>query len=285
MRRFLRDGKHQFSWKNSYNVFISKVLQKISGRGRSDMLSWGMAVACIAGLTGVASAIVFTVNPVQVRLSAHTRSMTLTLKNESPEPSRFQVSVFAWDQKPNGEMVLTPTEDILAFPALLTLDPTKERMLRVGMEIPPAEKEQTYRVFVEEMPPEETPHQEKASEVRFVTRLGIPIFIAPPRPVTQGQIDNYRVVNGTFTFRVRNMGNVHFTTKTTIVTGKGSGGETVFSRQTNGWYVLAGGTREYTLEIPRSECLKTSTITVTVEADETSLQGEFRPLSGSCGAD
>ena len=61
------------------------------------MLSWGMAVAvaCVAGLTGVASAIVFTVNPVQVRLSAHTRSMTLTLKNESPEPSRFQVSVFA----------------------------------------------------------------------------------------------------------------------------------------------------------------------------------------------
>ena len=250
-------------------------------------VSWGMAVAgaCFVGLTAVASAIVFHVNPVQVRLSAHTRSMTLTLKNESSEPSRFQVSVFAWDQKPNGEMVLTPTEDILAFPALLTLGPTKERLLRVGMAVPPAEKEQTYRVFIEEMPPEETPHQEKASAVRFVTRLGIPIFIAPPRPVTQGQIDNYRIVNGTFTFHVRNTGNVHFTVKTTSVIGTGSGGETVFSRQTNGWYVLAGGARDYTLEIPRPDCLKTSTITVTVEADETSLQGEFRPLPGSCGAD
>jgi len=244
-----------------------------------------VAMACVAGLTGVASAIVFSVNPVQVRLSAQTRSMTLTLKNESSETSRFQVSVFAWDQKPNGEMVLTPTEDILAFPALLTLGPTKERMLRVGMAVPPAEKEQTYRVFIEEMPPEDTPHQEKASAVRFVTRLGIPIFIAPPRPVTQGQIDNYRVVNGTFTFRVRNTGNVHFTVKTTSVLGTGSGGETVFSRQTNGWYVLAGGVHEYTLEIPRPDCLKTSTIAVTVEADETSLQGEFRPLPGSCGAD
>jgi len=244
-----------------------------------------MAVACVAGFTGVTSAVVFHVNPVQVHLSAHTHSMTLTLKNESSEPSRFQVSVFAWDQKPDGEMVLTPTEDILVFPALLTLGPTKERMLRVGMAVPPAEKEQTYRVFIEEMPPEDTPHQGKASAVRFVTRLGIPIFIAPPRPVTQGQIDNYRVMNGTFTFRVHNTGNVHFMAKTTSVLGKGSGGETVFSRQTNGWYVLAGGVREYALEIPQPDCLKTSLIVITVEADETALQGEFRPLPGSCGAD
>jgi len=244
-----------------------------------------IAVACVAGLTGVVSASVFNVNPVQVRLSAQTRSMTLTLKNESAETSRFQVSVFAWDQKPNGEMVLTPTEDILAFPALLTLGPTKERMLRVGMAVPPAEKELTYRVFIEEMPSEDTSHQEKASAVRFVTRLGIPIFIAPPRPVRQGQIDNYRVANGTFTFHVRNTGNVHFTAKTTSVIGTGSGGETVFSRQTNGWYVLAGGVHEHTLEIPRLDCLKTSTITVTVEADEISLRGEFRLLPGNCGAD
>jgi fimbrial chaperone protein len=265
-------------------------LRKSSGSMRhvlTSRISWGMAVvvAGVVGLTGVASAIVFNVNPVQVRLSAHTRSATLTLKNESAEASRFQVSVFAWDQKPNGEMALTPTEDILAFPALLTLGPTTERMLRVGMAVPPAEQERTYRVFIEEMPPEETPHQEKAHEIRFITRLGIPIFIAPPRPVIQGQIDNYQIVNGTFTFRVRNTGNVHFTAKTTSVVGTGSGGETVFSRQTNGWYILAGGTREYTLEIPRSDCLKTNTITVTVKADETSLQGEFRPLPGSCGAE
>ena len=244
-----------------------------------------MAVACIAGLTAIASAGVFNVNPVQVRLSAQTRSMTLTLKNESSETSRFQVSVFAWDQKPNGEMVLTPTEDILAFPALLSLGPTKERMLRVGMAVPPAEKEQTYRVFIEEMPPEDTSRQEKASAVRFVTRLGIPIFIAPPRPVTQGQIDNYRVVNGTFTFRVSNTGNVHFTVKMTSVIGTGSEGETVFSRQTNGWYVLAGEVHEHTLELPRLDCLKTNTITVNVVADEISLRGEFRPLPGSCGVD
>jgi hypothetical protein len=69
------------------------------------------------------------------------------------------------------------------------------------------------------------------------------------------------------------------------VIGTGSGGETVFSRQTNGWYVLAGGIHEHTLEIPRIDCLKTSTITVTVEADEISLRGEFRLLPGNCGAD
>jgi len=279
MRRFLGHGKRP-SW-------VHRLTKHTGRKLAAPKISWGMAmaVACVAGFAGVTSAVVFNVNPVQVRLSAHTRSMTLTLKNESSEPSRFQVSVFAWDQKPDGEIMLTPTEDILVFPALLTLGPTKERMLRVGMAVPPTEKEQTYRVFIEEMPPEDTPNQEKASAVRFVTRLGIPIFIAPPQPVTQGQIDNYRVVNGTFTFRVRNTGNVHFVAKTTSVLGTGSGGETVFSRQTNGWYVLAGGVREYTLEIPRPDCLKTSIIVVTVETDETSLQGEFRPLPGSCRAD
>jgi P pilus assembly chaperone PapD len=65
----------------------------------------------------------FTVEPTQIVFSNRTNSVLLTLRNESTETLRFELSVFKWDQSPSGEMQLEGTEDIVFFPALLTLAP------------------------------------------------------------------------------------------------------------------------------------------------------------------
>src|SRR5262245_59654011 len=105
-------------------------------------------LALVAVLTGSAAAqATFTISRVQVFLSPAVKSEVLTLANVSAAPLRFQLNVFAWDQSPQGEMVLTPTRDIVFFPPLLTLAPGEQRNIRVGTATPPGSSEKTFRLF------------------------------------------------------------------------------------------------------------------------------------------
>ncbi len=77
------------------------------------------AVSCLA-VAPSASAATFSVNPTQIYLSGRATSSLLTLRNDSTEMLRFQLSAFAWTQSAAGEIELGPTEDVVFFPALLT---------------------------------------------------------------------------------------------------------------------------------------------------------------------
>jgi hypothetical protein len=47
----------------------------------------------------------------------------MTVRNDGDQRLRLQVNVMAWDQNNQGEMVLNPTDDIIFYPNLLTLEP------------------------------------------------------------------------------------------------------------------------------------------------------------------
>src|SRR6266540_6776873 len=88
---------------------------------------------CVLGVLAgprLAGASSFAVNPTQIQLSAKVSSALLTVKNESDDSLRFQITAFAWAQNAKGEMQLTPTEDVVFFPALLTLAGKQERKIR-----------------------------------------------------------------------------------------------------------------------------------------------------------
>ena len=78
------------------------------------------AVAALALMTltaaSSASAATFTVNPTQIFLSGKTTTALLTLRNDSDDSLRFQLTAFAWQQTPTGELSLTPTQDVVFFP-------------------------------------------------------------------------------------------------------------------------------------------------------------------------
>jgi len=227
----------------------------------------------------VAHGSAFQVSPVRITLSAQSKSALLSVRNESNEKLRFQVAVFAWDQNRQGEMVLKPTEDIVFFPVLLSVDPGEQRVVRVGTAGSTAATEKAYRMFVEELPPLE---KAKENQIRVLTKMGVPIFFQPSKSLVHGQIEEMIVRRSDFSFEVKNAGNVHLLPREVQVIGSGSTGAVLFERQVQAWYILAGGSREYRLAIPRETCAKIKHLTVEVKMEEKTLRENFSLPPGSC---
>ena len=223
----------------------------------------------------------FTLSPVRVFLSHTAHSQTLTLRNESDQPISFQVSASEWHQNPDGSMALTPTDDVVFFPVLLKLKPGEARNLRVGLTVPPAPVEKTYRLFVEELAEPRKAAADGAPSVRFLTKMGVPIFLEPPAPESVGQISNISVAGGKLSFEVANRGNRHFVLQKVTVRGDGV---VPFRREVNGWYVLAGENRSYNFDIPKSECLRTHELTIEAQTDDSSFSGSSVVDAAACSA-
>ncbi|MFZ0889693.1 MAG: fimbria/pilus periplasmic chaperone [Candidatus Binataceae bacterium] len=248
-----------------------------------------IAAACwlLIALGGIASAATFSIDPVQVYLSGRDTSQTLTLHYDGTGPSRFQVAAYAWDQSADGAEVLTPTKDIFFFPVLLTMKPGEEHKLRVSRAVLPAIAEKTYRLYIEQLPPPQV--ASKPAEVRFVTRMSLPVFVEPVNGSAQGKIDNITLANGKLSLSIENTGNVHLKANTIRVIGR-SDAEQPFTRQTSGWYVLAGERRDYQLDIPAGDCRKIHTLSVEVETEQgaagktSAVKADFTPPPGSCGS-
>ena len=205
------------------------------------------------------------VTPIQLRLSPQTTKAMLTLRNDGPETVRYQVSATSWNQTSRGELQLAPTSEVLFFPALFTLKPGEERNVRVGVGTPFGLVEKTYRVFVEELPPTERPAQ-PSSEVRVLTRVGVPVFLQPLRAVERRSIEGLEARGGRASFRVANQGTVHFREDAVKLRGVDAAGAVLFEREQRGWYVLAGGALDYDFELPKS-CPGLAALLASVTAD------------------
>jgi len=208
------------------------------------------------------------VSPIKVELSPTLTKSLLILRNDGTEAVRYQVSVHAWSQGPKGEIQLAPTKDIVALPTLFALKPGEERNVRIGVASPFGNIEKTYRVFIEELPPAEKPSQ-PVSQVRVLTRVGVPVFLAPARVVEKRTIEGISVAHGSVHFRVVNGGTAHFREETVRVRGLDATGKELFTRDQRGWYVLAGGSLQHDVELPK-ECggLTTLVAQVTTEKGE-----------------
>jgi fimbrial chaperone protein len=245
----------------------------------------GVVVLLAFGLfpAGLVGATTFRVSPIALSLSASSTSGLLTISNESDETLRFQLAAYRWSQGTGGEMELEPTDDVVLFPRLLTLEPRKERKIRVGAVVAFAASEKTYRVFVEELPSAEVASPfSGVPGVRVLTRMGIPIFLRPSKAQANGAIVNPGVEQGRLSFQVRNNGNVHLMLETVSLRGIGEGGETVIDKQIEGWYVLAGGIRQYDLVLPPEECGRVRTLRIEARTESGILSDRLDLRPGAC---
>jgi len=242
-----------------------------------------LLLGCLLGLGSSADASSFTVNPITVVLSGKDQSALLTLQSQTSEEIRFKIFVQEWNQSPQGEMQLKNTKDIVVYPGLLTLAPNEERKLRIGSTVPAGAAERSYRVFVEELPPLRALQTANKSEVKVLTKMGVPIFVRPEKPVAAGIVEGMGLTKRKLAFTLKNTGNVHFLPQSVRIKALDGKGVAVFEKDVEGWYVLAGGTRVWEVEIPKDACAKSKAISVAVESADANFSGRLDVPAAGCG--
>lgn len=219
----------------------------------------------LGGQAGYAHASAFSVSPTRLVLAPGSTSAVLTLSNNSAHAVRFQLSAFAWDQTEDGRMQLAATKDIVFYPPLLTIDPGQSRRIRIGAVTPFAAIEKTYRLFVEELPQADEPVPAEGIHVR--TKMGVPIFLRGPKPTTHTQVESLQLGDEAVSFHVGNSGTAHVVLQRVEIRGLAAGGEQVFTRSIDGWYLLAGHRRRFEVPVSKADCARVTTIAVVAESD------------------
>ncbi len=243
---------------------------------------WALVVAILGlGLAqaGVAVASTFEVNPIRLSLSESSASDHLTVRNVSQEPLRFQVSAFTWNQDRAGAMKLVATQDIVVYPSIIAVKPGETRSIRVGTLARFGPKEQSYRIFVEELPPM---GGSPSNGIRVLTRFGIPLFLQPTAtPAATPRIHDLTMTGRTFKFALENDGNAHFLTKHVRIQAQDSSGGVLLESELPAWYILAGAGRNYSFDLPVPLC-GASRLVVTIDAGKQPMQSTLPITPESC---
>ncbi len=227
----------------------------------------------------------FAVSPIKLFFDRQTRSAIVSVSNDAAEPLVVQMSLVRWTQDAEARDVYTESEDFQFFPRLMTIPPKDKRAIRIGVRAPPAGSgELTYRLFINEVL--EPKEKVAAPMVRLAFRFALPIFVSPVTSTPLGEI-------GATTFEagvdkntgktvvgvtVRNTGTENFRIESIRMASPQ--GETI--KESGGWYLLPGVSRDHALIIDPVDCGKIKQLELTVKADKLALKKLLDVPSASC---
>jgi len=243
---------------------------------------WLIAVA-LAGLARATQAAEFTINPLQVTLDRATRASEIAVRNDDSAALRMQVQAMSWRQDASGQDQYEPADGLLYFPRAMEIPPGETRIIRVGVRAAPATIEETYRVFVEELPPATpaTPVAGSAS-LQVLLRVGVPVFVAPAQANPKTEITRLELRGATAEWVVANTGNVHLRAERVELTGVARDGTTLFTQPFQERYFLAGVAKTLRFDIPPEKCSQLAALEAAVVGENLDLKRKLDVALGSC---
>jgi fimbrial chaperone protein len=210
--------------------------------------------------------------PTKLLIEGGKKTDVLKVTNEGDDKITVQVEAMKWSQGEGGKDIYEPTEDIVLFPKIFTLEKGKECLLRVGARNRKAEtKEAAYRVFLQQI----AVSKPGDSQLVFALRLSVPVFIRPVKEVKEWGIEKVELSEGTLLINIKNSGNSHLVVSKMKATGIDASNQEAFKKEEAGWYVLPGVVRTFAMKIPRQECLNSSVIKITSEVGESSKEAKL----------
>ena len=192
------------------------------------------------------------------------------------------IKAYRWTQADAGKDHYAETEDLIIFPRALTLAAGEERFVRVGLATPSGPKEQAFRIYMEEQPINEE-QAPKAATARILMRLGIPVFAQPLNPEAILTVHELILSKGVLQHTLTNNGNAFVTAEQITINGNDEKGTELFASNLGGAYLLAGSTRTFEVAIPKSQCGKVTSVSVTTRSEGKDKLNKLNMASGSCG--
>lgn len=214
--------------------------------------------------------------PIRLDLGVKEKSGVIRIINDDSTPMPLQMSAAEWTQDENGKDVYTPSEDLVFFPRVMTVEAQAERIIRVGVRNPALVSEKTFRLFVEQIP---VPNDSAGAQVAVAIKFGVPIFVTPPEKKISGQMEPVSFNNEELTVPVKNTGNSYFRVTTVTARGLDAAGQEVFTESLTGWYLLHGVRRTHQLAIASADCRKAVKIDVEAKTDQKIKFAETLPIT------
>ncbi|MGH8865301.1 MAG: fimbrial biogenesis chaperone [Burkholderiales bacterium] len=207
----------------------------------------GLLIGCLWGAQSVYTGS-FEFTPLRANLSQQTSTEVITVKNNGDAAVVVQLQVLQWAMDGDRD-VYTDSDEVLATPPIFTLPVAASQVVRVGLTQPvDARREQTYRLFFEEVPP---PPEPGYQGLRVALRVGLPIFVAPGSQLPAHPQLNWRALRSgqkEVKLRVTNIGNAH--SQIIVLALRPTAGASALAEIKAPGYILAGQAREWVVRLP-----------------------------------
>lgn len=225
----------------------------------------------------------YAVSPLRIELDREARSSVVTLTNSGNDRMDFQISVMEWAQDADGRERYTPSNEIVFFPKILSLQPGESRVVRVGVQAIPVATERTFRLFIEPLQIQPKEALQPGANIAVNLRFALPVFVKPPQRVAAGDIEEVMLQKGVLKLVVRNTGNEHLRMEDGLaVTGRDAAGAEVFTDRIESRYVLAGMSRPIAFTLPKGVCARLATLEITARAEQLALGRTLDVNRSSC---
>ncbi len=248
---------------------------------RSSAISLA-AVAVLLALGGAARASDYSVSPIPVAVPIGTKTAAMTVRNRGSQPLHLAVRVFDWKQTADSALVLTPNTALVVYPRSLTVAPSTQQTVRIGLPATSGSQEIAYRVLFEELPNPSALTGVKGAGVLVRTNIGVPLFLEPASATAAQKISGAAIKHTSLDLKLENDGDVHIEPTTVTAVGTDASGKQTFSVTTPGWYILRGATRGFTFTIPAAACASTTTITASAGTGHNLFKGSTTQITRSC---
>lgn len=210
----------------------------------------------------------FVVSPVRLDLGPTSRSGAIKVRNDGKDKIGFQLEAMEWRQDAAGKDQYVPTQELVFFPKIMSVEPGDEGVIRVGARTPLVETEKTYRLFIQELPGTVKKSENSTAQVNFLIRFGAPVFVGPMKPQDGLTLENVGMLKGAVSLSARNGGNRHQIIQGIHLKGADAAGKELYALTLSDRYLLAGTSKAFSAEVPAAQCALLASLTVEVKTDK-----------------
>lgn len=213
-----------------------------------------------------ASAGTFAINPTRLTFLTMT-SGDVAITNVGQESVRLSVHAFDWSQDDRNAEILSSTKNVVYYPQIFTLAPGASQRIRIGVLESPSTSERAYRLIVNELPAFVTPGAAGTAGVHFLSRVDIPVLLAPTvRAVTAPELGDLTVHGNTLDLVLANKGTTHIEQSKVSIVARGASGATIWRTTANAFYILADSRITLSTRISPQEFRRAASVSVSWHA-------------------
>jgi fimbrial chaperone protein len=148
----------------------------------------------------------FGVSPLDIQFSPQRQSAVINVTNDDTKPLQIRLRAARWTQDAQGEDVYEEAKDLVYFPKRLDIKPGEQKVVRIAISEPPGTAETAWRLFVEELPPAETP-RDGQTKLSVLLTIGVPVFASPATARPELKVSSATLMkNGSLELTVKNTG-------------------------------------------------------------------------------